>query len=179
MAVPNSSEQCFRTLLSSFSELDSYNARIKANRFHGQSLSDVLDTHISKEEAKLLKEKYHIVDHKLVSTDSSLFKFTSQDVSTNPLNFDSRIDDVFISLATNPKKVIQIVVLELVAEIREIALAVGSSAGNAGRTSEKLRFLLGIITYLCREYPIVVPYLVSLKVSTSAIKEAIPNAELK
>lgn len=70
-----------------------------------------MNQQISKEEAKLLKEKYSIVDHKLLANDISIFKFTGQDVSTNPLNFESRIDDIFISLTSNSKKVIQIIIL--------------------------------------------------------------------
>lgn len=42
-------------------------------------------------------------------------------------------------------------------------------------TSEKLEFFLEIIKYLCKQYPIVIPYIMSLKIPTLRIKEVTKN----
>lgn len=74
---------------------------------------------------------------------------------------DSRIDDVFITLTPNSKKVLQVSILELIQELVDAIKEVKPKEIFASRS----KFLMDIFKKAVNEFPIVVPYLTSLKVN--------------
>jgi hypothetical protein len=56
------------------------------------------------------------VNDELVAKDIGIFRISNQDQTTNPLNLDSRIDDVYLNLTVNSKRALQVAVLDLLTE---------------------------------------------------------------
>lgn len=101
------------------SDLKIMNEQVSRCRFHEMALESVTEEMLTTDEAEFVKKNFDIVSGELVARDSKIFKITNQDQTTNPLNLDSRIDDIFITLTPNSKKVLQVAVLELIKELTD------------------------------------------------------------
>ena len=102
----------------------------------------------------------------MVAKDIGIFKLSNQDQTTNPLNLDSRIDEVYLSLTANTKRVLQVPVLELLTEIVKHI----QDANTVEAFHSRSNFTLNMLAKCCKEYPVVVPYLMSLKLNLRELK---------
>lgn len=76
---------------------------------------------------------------------------------------------MYLSLTANTKRVLQITVLELLLEVYQHV----EEAKPAEVFHSRSNFILSMLAKSCKEYPVVVPYLMSLKVNLRDIKAAL------
>lgn len=150
-------------------ELQILNQKVTKQRFHEMALETAANEVLTEDEAKFVRDNFEIVGDELVAKDIGIFKLSNQDQTTNPLNLESRIDDIYLSLTVNAKRVLQVTVLELLEEVLNHLKELRTSEQFHSRFS----FVLNMLAKSCKEYPVVVPYLMSLKVNLRDIKAAL------